>query len=146
MNDIAELVSLALTFPTIMVGLGVLVHWGKDAWEAFKVSPAERTGVNWLILGVAVGFLGSVLDNAYWGLAWSAEYMQHPSKEFWFANGVWPNIPFRQCAGVYAAYCHMRSYYVSRKTDNTKLSRIVLASFAVGVVYVALATWARGSL
>lgn len=143
MNDVAEMFSLALTFPTVLVGLGVLVHWGSEAWQAFKKPASLRTGVDWLILGVAIGFLGDVLDNAYWGVAWSAEYMELSIRDTLFAHGVWPNIPFRQGAGIYAAYCHMRSYYVSRKQGNKKLSRIVLASFIVGFVYVGFATWIR---
>lgn len=143
MNDLAEAASLALSFPTIIAGLGVLVHWGKGAWEAITTTPALRTAVQWLVLGVYVGFLGDVLDNAYWFFAWSAEFANHPSRDWWFSNGAWPNIPFRQGAGIYAAYCHMRSYYSAMKEGKWKLQLIILGSFALGIIYVLFMTWLR---
>lgn len=136
MNDYAEMLSLVLTWPTVVIGIGVLAHWGRDAWEAFKVKGKDRSPTQWLILGVAIGFLGSVVDNAYWGIAWTADFTNHESRDFWFRHGVWPNIPFRQAAGAYAAYCHLRSYYAANKAGNRKLVFYVVMSFMVGVLYV----------
>ena len=136
MNDYAEMVSLALTLPTILIGIGVLVHWGPSAWRSWNVKAIHRDASQWLILGVAIGFLGGILDNIYWGIAWSSAYAQHPSRDFWFANGVWPNIPFRQISGAYAAYCHLRSFYISQKQNNLRLMIAVVLSLVVGVAYV----------
>lgn len=143
MTDFAEAVSLALSFPTIVVGLGVLAHWWRDAWESWKTPAIKRTAVNWLILGVTIGFLGGVLDNLYWFLAWSAEFIHHPSKNLLFEYGAWPNIPFRQCSGIYAAYCHLRSYYSAREENKNQLKLIVLGSFTAGALYILLVSFIR---
>jgi hypothetical protein len=135
-NDYAEALSLALTWPTVVIGVGVLVHWRQQAWEAWEATADKRTPTQWLILGIAVGFLGSVLDNIYWGVAWTADFAELSSRDFWFRNGVWPNIPFRQVAGAYAAYCHLRSYYAASKAGNRKLVFYVVLSLLLGVAYV----------
>lgn len=136
MNEYAEAFSLALTWPTVVIGVGVLLVWGSDAWGAARMPAKLRTPMQWLILGVAVGFCGSVIDNLYWCVAWTADFTEHESASFWFRHGVWPNIPFRQAAGAYAAYCHLRSFTAASVSGNRKLAAAVVLSAFLGVLYV----------
>lgn len=103
-----EWLSLSLTTPTIIMGIAVIVLWAKPAWRAITSSRVKRSDTQWLVLGIFISFLGGVLDNAYWGLAWSSDYFGLPTKENLFQYGVVSNIPFRQIAGLAAACCHVR--------------------------------------
>lgn len=143
MIELGEMISLVLTWPTIVAGIGVILHWGPKAWEAYHIPAPYRTDVQWLILGVSVGFLGGVLDNTYWGVAWTAEFMEWKSAEKLFATGAMANIPFRQGAGTYAAYCHMRSYYLANQNSNKKLLSMILLSLVAGFAYVAIISYLR---
>jgi len=115
-------VSLALTPATLLASVYVVLLWRRSALKALAAK--EKTSVHWLILGVAVGFVGAVFDNAYWGFAWSAEHYSHQSTEYWFKYGVYSNAPFRQGLSLLAAFCHIRSAYVS----ENKHFKIFLAS------------------
>lgn len=145
MTNLAEIVSLVLTWPTLILGCGVLWHWGGEAWRAWRVPGKDRSGVQWLIVGVLAGFLGEVLDNTYWGIAWSMQFIESQHAGWWFTMGVWPNIPFRQCASIYAGYCHMRSFYSAQQQTDRKLTCIVLASALLGLVYIGLLTYFKES-
>ena len=143
-QEAADAISLAATWPTILIGFGVVVHWGPEAWKAFLKNRKQRTAQEWLILGIAVGFLGSVLDNGYWGLAWSSHFIDHHSEttNTLFHRGVYFNIPFRQLSGCYAGYCHLFSYFQNRKSHTLRVRMVVLCTSLLGVIYVsALALW-----
>ena len=143
MQALAEAVSLFLTWPTILLGAVVVIKWGRAAWEAFCVKRGERTSTQWFILGVAVAFMGSVVDNGYWGLAWTAHTMDHPQKMNLFASGVYFNIPFRQLAGAYAAYCHLKAYTTVEAEGDVKTKRLVVVSLLLGATHVILTQWLK---
>jgi len=107
-TDVAEWVSLALTAPTLVLCAWVVKEYGREAIEGVRLA---RRGVfsrsHLLVVGIAIGFAGSFMDNLYWGFAWSAEAVSHPSRDWWFANGVWSNLPFRQGAGILAGVAHV---------------------------------------
>jgi len=109
MQDLVEFFSLTLTVPTLLVGAWVLWIYGPAAIQSLNAwthgSRPEYHAL--LIVGIAVGFLGSVLDNAYWGAAWSAEFFDHQSRDDLFKYGVWSNVPFRQGAGILAGSLHV---------------------------------------
>ena len=140
-HDTAELISLGLTWPTILMGLGVLWHWGGEAFRAWSKPHQERTPTDWLILGVGVGFLGGVLDNAYWGIAWSSSFLEHESQGILFSSGVYFNIPFRQIAGLYAGYCHLESYFVNKKQGKDRLKNAWVFSALLAFIYVVALLW-----
>jgi len=109
MRDVAEFISLLLTFPTIFMGCWVLAAFGQESIRTLKTlymwsipSPQSL-----LILGITVSFLGSVADNVYWWFAWFADFLSLPVRDILFANGVYSNIPFRQGAGIVAAGLHL---------------------------------------
>ena len=118
-NKLAEFISLILTIPTVVFGAMVVALWGKTAFR-LKIGRTKLNSTQWFVLGVTVGFLGSVIDNIYWGIAWGAEFLGHDSASFWFSNGVYSNIPFRQIAGTIAAYCHIKSAVTYRRTSEYK--------------------------
>jgi hypothetical protein len=134
-----EQVSLWLSWPTIILSLGVVYHWLRFAWQAFKRPPQDRTRQCWFIIGVTVAFFGDSVDNLYWGIAWSIEFVYPPDYEnAWFALGALPNIVFRQLAGMYAAYCHMRAYYHDDKLGLSRIKLWYVTSILLGGIYVAI--------
>lgn len=108
-TDLAEWVSLALTIPTLVLSAWVVFAYRPDAHQAIQSIATGRVPwrVQLLILGIVIGFAGSFFDNLYWGLAWGAEAIGHSSRDAWFENGVWSNLPFRQGAGIVAGICHV---------------------------------------
>lgn len=107
LREAVTLLSLALTVPAVMGCIGVILLWKDSAVDALQQQ--ERLALHWFILGVTVGFLGSLVDNVYWGIAWTADYLGHSSRDAWFYNGVYPNLIFRQACLSFAAYCHIRA-------------------------------------
>lgn len=106
--DVAEWFSLALTAPTLFLCAWVVREYRSGAVDGFKLA---RIGIysrsHLLVLGITIGFAGSFMDNLYWGFAWTAEAIGHPSRDWWFSHGVWSNLPFRQGAGILAGIAHV---------------------------------------
>ena len=95
----------------------------------------QRDASQWFILGVAIGFAGSVFDNLYWGIAWLSNYLAWESWPQWFACGVYSNVVFRQTAGLVAAYCHIRSAIeYSNRHSGTVCRQVMLLSVVLAVV------------
>lgn len=132
----AEVISLTLTLPAVVLSTWVVVIWGPKAWVALKLNANKRTDLDWLILGIAVGFLGGVIDNTYWGVAWSLQYIESDCADWWFTHGAFPNIVARQAAGAYAAYCHLRGFWTSIKERHNRLAIMCIASLIAGIIYV----------
>lgn len=133
MYSMLEAVSLALTFITIQMCAEALFTWRKEAGKFFA---GGREPWIWAGLGVVVHFSVSVLDNTYWGIAWSYKFAEHSIWPWWFANGVLSNIPFRQLGTAAAAFCYVRAAYLFHdKALDGVYTRMVLALVA-GVVYV----------
>jgi len=123
MTDIAEFVSLVLTFPTIFLAIAVVYAFGGEALHATKSLLQGRIPAanSLLILGITVSFLGGILDNTYWWIAWASQLFDLPSKEYWFANGVYSNVPFRQGAGILAAVLHIYAAYGEKFSKPLKI-------------------------
>lgn len=127
--EVAELISLGLTSPTLISAAVVVVIWWKPAIRSLKSK--KRDGKQWLILGVAISFVGGFLDNLWWGSAWGHFFLEMEQAKWWFDHGVVSNIPFRQLAGISAGYCHIRSAMVSDHSSNPSLrflNSVLLAS------------------
>lgn len=109
MNSYAEFISLILTVPTLVLSSWVCKMYGPTALAAAR-KLANRETVNeqeYLIMGITAGFAGAFADNAYWGLAWCAEFLNLSSAGWLFSHGVYSNLPFRQGAGILAASLHL---------------------------------------
>ena len=118
LHDGAECLSLAITFPTIFFGLTVVILFWKDAIYAFK--SRSRSKIDCLVLGIFIGFFGGVLDNTYWAIPWTLDFIDHPSSNWWFRQGVYYNIFSRQLCGWTAAYFHVRAALWPAETGNSK--------------------------
>lgn len=142
-QDTAEVLSLALTVPTILLALVVVFVWAKETIKAFGIPAKERTSAQWLIIGVAVSFIGMVLDNSYWGAAWTASFEEWGCTGSLFESGVFANIPFRQGTGIFAAYCHLRSYgkFVGK---DANLIHLLYATMLLGLGVVIVLILIRG--
>ncbi|MGJ8677236.1 MAG: hypothetical protein ACSHX0_06945 [Akkermansiaceae bacterium] len=139
LDSIAEVISLALTSPTLLSAAIVICIWWKAFVRSLKTPSKERTGQQWLILGVASSFIGGFCDNLWWGSAWGRYYLQHDSWNWWFSNGVYANIPFRQMAGIIAAYCHIRSGFVHEGNNGIKLK--IINIILLSVTLASLLIW-----
>jgi hypothetical protein len=133
MQEIAELISLGMTFPTIVLALSVIYTWFPSARRAVKTDNPQAQ--DWFIVGVVAGFIGSALDNIYWFFPWSAAFLDHPAFVTLTNLGVFFNIFFRQGLGIVAAYCHLKA---AEKTDSLKMklvNNLLLASNLLGLSY-----------
>ena len=133
LQQAAELVSLAMTIPTLVLGMGVICVWGKAALSAMRRDTLDSHG--WFILGVVGSFVGSVLDNLYWSIPWAHALLESQSTYDLMNMGVYFNIFFRQGAGIFAGFCHLKAADMSN-TRPTKIANTLLAYsnlLAVGV-------------
>lgn len=138
LQNFAELTSLALTFPTVVLAIAVIYMWlpsARDAWYR-----TDKTGQDWFVMGVAIGFMGAALDNIYWFLPWTASYLGDPSFQTLTNTGVFFNIFFRQSLGIGAAYCHLRAAGESNAQPIRAVNALLIASHLAGFAYVLLLT------
>lgn len=110
-------ISILLTFPTVVASAFVIYLW-------FPMVPKEAK--HWLILGIALGFLGTIVDNTWWGIAWYMRRVNDPHWTWWFDHGVYSNIFFRQGCKLAAAYCHIKAAMIERKQADLNCMFLVL--------------------
>lgn len=127
----AEVISLILTTPTILLAAAVFVVWWRSAVAAIRVR--ERESIHWFIMGVFFGFIGQFLDNIYWGIAWSLSFADSDLKDAYFENGVYYNIISRQLCGTVAAFFHLLAAVKSRN-DALRLVYFLGLALTVGSV------------
>lgn len=136
-------VSLAATSPTIAVALMVLMRWHAKylayCREEFKTPSLT------LIAGVYWSFVGAVADNSWWGVAWSLDYHGVPSGEnWWFENGVFSNVLFRQGLGLKAGLLHLHADWLAikeyelRQQVGRRNKLVVASTVLLGVVHVGI--------
>lgn len=131
-NEVVVFLSLALTPATIIMSLMVCVVWRKAAIDA--IQDEEKTDLDWFIVGVFVGFLGSSIDNIYWCIAWSLDFIDSSYKDWFFEHGAWSNLPFRQACTTIAAACHL---VAASHTSNKVLRAAASFSFVMTVIFLA---------
>lgn len=133
----AELLSLGMTPAVILLGIWVIKEWFPDSWTSLWSK--QKTALQWFVLGVALGFMGNVVDNIYWGIARTAHYLKAKSAPDWFESGVYFNIVFRQFLTMLAAYCHAHAVFsfdaekAGRKVK--KLNFYTILFLLLGVIY-----------
>lgn len=133
MQASAELISLVLAVPTILMSFIVVFLWRKQAIKTIKKG-GPQTDVEYLITGITIGFVGSAFDNLYWGAAWTASFLRWESKDLLFALGVYSNIPFRQAAGMIAAYYHIVGSYSSIKERHKVIALLNITNAIVCIL------------
>ena len=133
MQEIAELISLGMTFPTVVLAIAVVYVWFPSARNA--VLKSNKEAHDWFIVGVVVGFVGSLLDNIYWFMPWTASFLGHPAFETLTNAGVFFNVFFRQGCGIIAAYCHIKAAEWSENTSSRFVNRLLASSYLIGFAY-----------
>lgn len=138
MHDAVVFVYLLLAIPVILYSISVLALWGPKAVEAASVSREFRTGVDWLVIGIAISFLGTMLDNLYWTVPRTMDFLNMPQFTHFVCIGVYFDIPFRQIADIVAAYCHVRGAAEYGKANHKVLAVTLwgsgLSMFFIGVL------------
>ena len=140
-HRIAEMISLIMTIPTVLLAVSVVYLWLPAARAALKAD--SRDAHQWFILGVVGGFIGSAVDNLYWFMPWTASFMGESAifaklTEF----GVYFNVFFRQGLGIFAAYCHIKAAEMSSIKQVQIINRLMVASYFIGISYVLLISMA----
>ncbi len=140
-HRIAEMISLIMTIPTVLLAVSVVYLWLPAARAALKAD--SRDAHQWFILGVVGGFIGSAVDNLYWFMPWTASFMGEAAI---FAkltdSGVYFNVFFRQGLGIFAAYCHIKAAEMSSIKQVQIINRLMVASYFIGISYVLLISMA----
>lgn len=140
-HEIVTLFSLWLT-PMTIIACGFVVY---KFYEGFKksIKIEQKTDLQWFIIGIVIGFVGDFSDNLYWGLAWTADYLQLASRDALFDSGVYSNSIFRQGCGFVSALCHLSgiSDVIKKESKEEKLplvKKILISGSILGTVLVAL--------
>ena len=124
----AELISLGLTVPNLVLAASVVILWARS------LDKKPDTSHQWFILGVVFGFTGAFLDNLYWFIPWTASFLELDIKDELINSGVYFNIVFRQGLGIVAAYCHLRAAQIYHNKTSF-LNKLLATSTIIGVMY-----------
>ena len=136
LQHVAELLSLGMTFPTVVLAGSVIYMWFPSARKAWQKE--NKNGQDWFVMGVAIGFVGAMLDNIYWFMPWTAAYIGHPSFTDLTNAGVFFNVFFRQGLGIAAAYCHLKAAELTSRKRIKFVNSLLIASNFAGVAYALL--------
>ena len=140
-HQLAEMISLIMTIPTVLLAAAVVYLWLPAARAALKED--SRDAHQWFILGVVGGFLGSAIDNSYWFMPWTASFMGETEIFGQLTDfGVYFNVFFRQGLGIFAAYCHSKAAEMSSLKNVMLINRLLVASYFVGISYVLIISMA----
>lgn len=149
-DSIAELVSLAETWPTLFSSALVFFWWKGLLKKAVLKNHRDWVGIDFFVLGICISYMGGFLDNLYWGVAWTCDFLMLEAKEFVFSRGVYSNIPFRQTAQTVSAYLHLRGIMIHlfwNPDDGENkifwkqvrfLNNIILSSLFIGLAYIGI--------
>jgi hypothetical protein len=133
-QQIAELLSLGMTIPTVALAITVVVLWGPAAIQSLR--QPEKTGQDWFVIGVTSGFIGAALDNVYWALPWTLSYLGHHETDGYMQAGVYFNIVSRQGLGVIAAACHIKAAECIPGAKARILNTVLAVANLAGLGYV----------
>ena len=140
-HRIAEMISLIMTIPTVLLAISVVYLWLPAARAALKAD--SRDAHQWFILGVVGGFLGSAIDNLYWFMPWTASFMGESAIFSQLTDfGVYFNVFFRQGLGIFAAFCHIKAAEMSSLKNVKLINRLLVASYFIGISYVLIISMA----
>lgn len=144
-NKLSSLFSLWLTIPAIFLSIIVCIKWYPEALVSLKTSSNNRTATQWLILGVAVGFAGSIINNFTLCIIMVIMFLMDESVEYLYHNRIYSNI-ICQITGISAAYCHVRAvlqYSTDRQSGLLKkaciLSVVGATAFVLTIIYITIA-------
>lgn len=133
---VVELQSLALTAPVLVLCAFVVYECINPLKDSIKGSQ-----MRWILMGICFGFAGNLVDNLYWMLPWTANYLGLQFTSTLVNFGVFPNLLFRQTLTSVAAYCHLRAFIPESNVKLLRfLNRAVIGSIILGQGYI-LTLW-----
>ena len=136
LRSIVELGSLALTVPLVFLCCMVIYECYVPLKHCIQKVQGDKK-ICWIIAGIFFGFAGNLIDNIYWAIPWSSNYLGLKYTEDLIKFGVFPNIFFRQILTAFAAYCHLRAFIApEHNRDSRWLHIIIIITFIFGVFYV----------
>lgn len=134
LREQTQLQSLAWTLP--LVSLCCVVVWEIRKQSVHAVRHKVHSQMDWVILGIAISFIGKIVESLWWFIPWTMDYINHPSWGELNSAGVFVNIIFRQAFFTVAAYCHLRAFVAPHRSEGLRIIHwILLASILVGQLY-----------
>ena len=141
--DFLTLFSLGLTVPAMTMAIMVLFTFHKE-FILYKQAENPTKGQT-IIAGIYRGFFGAVVDNAWWGAAWTFDYlgMEGP-RNFFFIYGVVVNVVFRQGALIWSGFLHIKAGDLNNdelaliERAKRRTMKILKQSLVCGVIYILL--------
>lgn len=107
MKQLADILTVALSLPAIIMCLAVIRHWLPQARRALR---ERRDAADWLILGVTVSFAGVTVNMAWWAAYWLTRVKNLYVQDFLLEWGSIVNLFTRQGAVLAASYLHLKAY------------------------------------
>jgi hypothetical protein len=138
----AELITLSMTIPTIVLGLGVLHRWGKPAWASFQNHSLDSMG--WFIIGVFIAFLGYVLDSLYWCIPLAMSLLGFECSCGKMQELLVYNLMVRQVAGLSSAYCHLKAADMSSSRSGRLTNTMVALCYLTVCILAAVFGLSKG--
>lgn len=139
LTENAQLVSLALTLPTVALAAAVVrTYYARMRVAVRHILGKEQvvSETDFLVTGIVIAFVGAILDNSFWFVAWTAAFVDLPIKDDLFAYGVWANIPFRQTMGIVAALFHLWPVIGAPNISNGKGRVLAYSTIALALILV----------
>lgn len=135
--------NVALTVPVVWLGAMVANHWLPKTLDIFR-DGGPKSGEDWLIAGVAIGFFGFVFNASFWGLHFLSTEMEWPKMiQLTYKAGPPVNIVTRHIPYIASAYCHLRAHWHYRREERLHpRSHLLLAAFSALLSWIALQVWA----
>ena len=134
-----DLLNVAMTLPVVFLALMMLRHWFPRALGVLRKG-AARSGEDWLILGVAVGFSGFVLNALFWGYHFLVTLMQWPGMiDLTYKLGPVVNVFTRHIPYGLSAAFHIVAFWTYNKGSQNHPRWFFILSVAwVAIFYFVL--------
>ncbi len=132
-QNIAKLISIGMTFPTVILAAVVVYTWLPSAINSLKTSSLESQ--EWFIIGVIVGFIGAIFDNIFWVIPWTYSFIGVDLYYKVIPYGILFNIIFRQLCIIIAAYCHLKAAEMTFEPKIKYLNNILVCGNIAGLIY-----------
>lgn len=137
MKQLADILTVALSLPAVLMCLMVIRHWLPQARRALR---DRRDAADWLILGVTISFAGVAANMAWWAAFWLSRVTGHASQQLFLDAGSSVNLFSRQGAVLAAAYCHLKAYQTFRASQGGIRAEtlLLLGLAASGIAFTAI--------
>lgn len=131
--------STFMTLATMALACVVLYFWSSSARGFFK-DIKTLSAQQLFILGVVINFIGQFFDNGYWLIAWTLNDVKPTSAltDYFFDNGIFYNLFFRQTPGIAAAILHIVAALKFAGCNRCKITKIVVYCFGGALALTAL--------